>query len=112
MSDFEMSIDVGVKQALAEEAKQRGVTLDELMRWVLGDWVASSSVRRFMPPAAIAPSIPTELSIAPGYMDQLAIVVRMGAAASGSLACAECTQRLTVGDVRRGHCGKCQAAID
>ena len=107
--DFEVTDEIG--KALEMDAKQRGITTSELVRWLLGTYVAGEF--HYMP-NRLGPVAPQQVPLPPGGdpLEGMAMMMRMASAAGGILTCAHCTQRLTVGDVERGSCSKCEGPID
>jgi hypothetical protein len=101
MSKLEINIEDSSEEGLREQAKRRGITLEELVRWIIGTWVIGGLVEIRQPPESMA-----DINKAIAHM------VRMSVAAAGGLSCETCTQRLKLSDVEKGCCPKCEAPID
>jgi hypothetical protein len=113
---IEIDLAPQIQETLAAEALRRGLGLHELIRSILGTYAAgemqSGATRA---PFYPVPSSPTRLEDIPtsaASMKQVGQMMRMGAAMMGQLSCSNCTQRLTMADVEKGECSKCEGKIE
>lgn len=92
------TLDDQIQKALALAAAERGIGFDDLVRWVLADWVIDNCDTATPNPE------PTT--------SQMAMLSRMSAAAYGVLTCEHCLGKLRVSDVRNNSCPKCEAPVE
>ncbi|MDZ4263751.1 MAG: hypothetical protein U1B30_15650 [Pseudomonadota bacterium] len=113
----ELVIDEKIDRILELEAQRRGVGKMELIRWVLGSWAIGELQQSFATPRPIYTSLAhgeTAGAGAPAFdvVQLLPKLMQMGSAMMGSLTCARCTQKLSMADVQKGCCAKCEAPIE
>lgn len=110
---IELAIARPVFEYMARDAGLRGVTVEELIRWYLGDLARSETLY----PSGLRPAQPLPDSMADSektmasqleFAEQFA---KFHMAAAGALDCEECTQKINCADVRRNKCSHCQAAV-
>ena len=106
---YDLLLDDHISESIHGQAKQRGLSDLELIRWILGSWTIGElqQVPRYIPSLDAIPTTPGADSV-----EMLGKSVQFAVAAQGNLSCRECTQRLTMKDVRAGVCGKCESPID
>ena len=103
MSEITFMLSDKICQQLTEEAGYRGLELQELIRWILGDWVNENCDLENLD---VTKAIPASMQ------NQMVFMSRLGAAANGSLKCEDCTFHLSVSDVWRGYCPKCKSNVN
>ena len=112
-------LDTVVIEKLKAAAEQIHVTVEEYARFMLGV-VAESGVSISISHSAPITLMPHQFMPGPAYppmpgmsgIESMGKVIRMAQAAQGGLTCENCTQRLTLKDVEKGSCSKCEAPIE
>lgn len=104
--EIKVEINDKIYEDLTKHCIERGLTLNELIRSMLGEYHhAHCTVPAFNPPLVFQKS-PAEDK----FLKILEVLVT-AMINSGELKCANCTQPLTVEDLMNGVCGKCKEAI-
>jgi len=107
MKEVMIRIEDSIAEALAKDARDRGITVPELLRGILGDYVVTHLM--------VVEKLTTVLHASLRELDEVFAglekkMLKMRAA-DGALTCKDCTMRLTEKDVDNGKCGSCGAPI-
>ncbi len=114
-----------IDEELIDEATTIGITVPELIRFIIGNWVAESNEpqhpqNQYLQNHGGMPTMPTiehlEFTSSAGDPAQAAaeFAARVQAtmmAMSGSLSCRSCTTHLSIVDVKKGACHACSTPI-
>lgn len=110
METIQVTLAAHVVAAVKREADSIGVTVEELLRFEIG--------RRFGTPIPYfpqpIPGVVSGASFPAPKMDPVGDIIlqaQAAAAALGQLHCADCTQLLSIADVREGVCKHCGGTI-
>lgn len=104
--DLELNDDI--YNSLETSALEIGITVKELLRWIIGEWVRFSHGPRVLGP------IPVPLSPVASETESLLKISRVfikGMIKQGGIKCSNCTMPLTMEDIEAGKCSKCESEI-
>lgn len=108
MKEMVVRVEESIAKSLLEDASERGLSIAELVRGILGEYVITH--------VKLADKISTMLEASLNGMDKMfegldKKIMKMKAS-QGALSCKNCTMRLTEKDVDEGKCGSCGAPIN
>ena len=119
IDEEEMEITLHLNGRIAvyvyEMSKQMGLCPQEYLRFIIGQvvteglFIPGTDMDAPMPPPMDAPSADATFEAG---VDRMMGAVRYMMAGVGQLTCNQCTQRLSVEDVKRGHCNHCEFPIN
>lgn len=104
--DLELNDDI--YKSLETVADERGITVKELLRWVVGDYIRYSQPTTLR---ALPMPLPMPVESETNKMVKLAGVFLKSMMNRGDIKCSNCTMPLTVEDYEQGKCSKCGAEI-
>ncbi|MCJ7760874.1 hypothetical protein MUP59_07025 [Candidatus Bathyarchaeota archaeon] len=108
MKEISIKLFDSIANKVANESKQRGLTSEELIRYIVGTWLKEEDIRQYGPMAGIFPSLTSGISDA--VRDAAKSQMRLQAS-RGELKCSNCTMPLSAEDVERGTCHLCNGPI-
>ena len=108
---LDLELNDAIFNALETMSIERGITVQELIRWVIGDYVRFSQG-----PTPIRVGLPLHPLPNPATSETDKILKLSGMFMKsminqGSIKCPNCTMALTVEDIEAGKCSKCEAEI-
>jgi len=108
MKNINLELADAIYDNLFDESGERGITPEELVRWIIGDYAryrqSATAVRMALP--NINPMVSeTE------KMLKLSGMFMKSAIKNGAIKCSNCTMPLSVEDIEEGKCSKCDAEI-
>lgn len=99
-----------VYSSLEGEAVERGITVEELIRWVLGDHTRYNLGTTILRP--LSTSFPQSQEESEGKeVLKLSGMFMKAMINRGAITCRECTQPLNLEEIENGKCSKCGAEI-
>lgn len=101
---MDVELDDTIYDNLDLIAKERGVTVREAIRWIVGEYIRY----HIPPPTVISPSPSLELI---NKQDKLMEMMMKGLINEGLFKCPECTMKLTMEAIEQGKCLNCGAGI-
>ena len=106
---LDLELDKNIYEKLETTATERGVTVKELIRWIIGDYIQySQRSTKIALPVPVRPS-PAEQETA--KMLKLSGILMRGLINQGSIKCPNCTLKLTIEAFDNGKCSSCGAEI-
>lgn len=105
--DLELNDDI--YKNLETAAGERGITAKELIRWVIGDYIRYSQPPTTMRALPMPLSSPVESETT--KLLKLSGVFLKNMINRGDIKCSNCTMPLTMEDLEKGKCSKCEAEI-
>lgn len=104
--DLELNDDI--YKSLETAANERGITVKELIRWVVGDYIRYSQ-----PPTmrALPMPLPSPVELETTKMIKLSGLLLKAMLNQGALKCPNCTMPLGLENLEQGKCSKCGAEI-
>ncbi len=107
MKEIVIQLEDCIAVSLGKDAKKRGLTSSELIKYILGDY-AIEHVDEIEEATKATHKMLVELAAFTQVMDSKMLKMRANA---GALSCKDCTMKLTEEDVQKGICGACGATI-
>ncbi len=94
---------------LVTESDERGITIEELVRWIIGDYA-----RYRQGPPAVRMALPSinPMAAETEKILKLSGVFMKSMINQGGIKCSNCTMPLSVEDIEAGKCSKCEAEIE
>ncbi len=105
---LDLELNDSIYEKLESLALEKGITVREIIRWVIGDFLQFNLPRRISFPTPITPSPMEQESEKVMKLSGLLIKSMVN---SGAIKCPNCTLALTMEDINQGHCSKCEAEI-
>ncbi len=109
---LDLELNDAIYNALETNAIERGITVKELIRWIVGDYMRFSQG-----PPSVRMALP--ISPFPGSEDKeqakilkLSGFLMKSMIKQGGIKCSTCTMPLDVEELEAGKCSKCQAEIE
>ena len=106
----ELELSDSIYEQLNNEANQRGVTISEIIRWIIGDYIKYAT-----PSFGTRIALPSLQTIPPfnpldkfTKLAELALKMQMK---SGLCKCSDCTMPLSWEAIQNGKCQNCGAEI-
>ncbi len=93
---------------LVTESAERGITVEELVRWVVGDY---ARYRQSPPPVRMALPHINPMASQTEELLKLSAMFMKSQIKNGAVKCSNCTMPLSVEDIEEGKCSKCQEEI-
>lgn len=93
---LDLELDDKIYGTLEILANERGISIKELIRWVIGDYVRISQG-----------PVPYAFQDETQKMMKLSNLLTKGLINQGILRCSNCTQPLSLEDLEQGKCSKC-----
>lgn len=106
---LDLDLNDSIYENLETTATERGITVGELIRWVIGDYIQYSR-----PPTGIAfpaPLPPSPMEQENAKVMKLSGLLMKSMINQGTIKCSNCTLALTVEDFDNGKCSRCGAKI-
>jgi Zn finger protein HypA/HybF involved in hydrogenase expression len=103
MKVINLEVDEAIYEKLAEVAKERGLRVEEELRWVIGDFVRASVPH-------VVPSVPLPLPDTVKSVDAAELMIRI-LLATGLIRCSNCGKPLTIKDLDEARCHNCSSDI-
>ncbi len=107
MKEVMIRIDDSIATALAKDAQDRGITVPELLRGILGEYVVTHL--RLL--EKVSDMMKRSLEDLDDFFSNLDKKMLRLKARDGALKCKDCTMQLTEKDVDSGKCSACGAPI-
>ncbi len=106
--NLNLELNSDIYDHLVTESDERGITVSELVRWIIGDYA-----RFRQPPSVRMPLTPFPL---PGQSESDKLLKLSGMfiksmIKQGGIKCSDCTMPLSIEDIEAGKCSKCDAEI-
>lgn len=105
---FDLELNDDIYDKLDSVSNEKGITIKELIRWVIGDYIQYNLPRHISYPVPITPS-PAEQENA--KVMKLSGLLMKSMINQGAIKCSNCTLALTVEDFDKGKCSSCGAEI-
>lgn len=105
---IDLELDDEIYNKLDSMSNEKGITVKELIRWVIGDYIQYNLPRHISYPVPITPS-PVEQGTA--KVMKLSELLIKGMINQGAIKCHNCTLALTLADLEQGKCSNCEAEI-
>jgi len=109
--NLNLELNADIYGNLVTESDERGITVDELVRWIVGDYARyrqpPSSVRMVLP----SPPLFTPMESETSKLLKLSGMLMKSMINQGGIKCPNCTMPLSLEDLERGKCSKCDAEI-
>ena len=108
---LDLELNDAIYKTLETAAGERGITVQELIRWIVGDYT------RFMqPPTSVRMALPMPLPTNPVESETTKLLKLSGLFMKdmikhAGLKCSNCTMPLTMEEIEQGKCSKCDAEI-
>jgi len=116
MKEIILRLEDGVAGPIAEEAKRKGMTSEELCKYVLGTFAQQKckDIKEYTQEAIkeISEAFDEVEKHMFGKISNIRLKIMKSQARDGALTCKECTMRLSEQDIDNGKCGLCGAPID
>ena len=109
MKEISIKFVETIANQIASESKQRGLTSEELIKYIVGSWLKEENMHQYGPMAGIASNISSSFSDA---IQDNAKHQMKALASRGELKCKNCTMPLSVEDVDKGVCHLCNGPIN
>ncbi|MBU1173239.1 MAG: hypothetical protein KKD44_27045 [Proteobacteria bacterium] len=97
-----------INDQLKEEASRRGLTIVELVKWIIGSYVM---YQNSAPISVSYPSIPDNLMFSTNKISKIAEMMANQLIASGEFKCSTCTLPLDSEAISTGICNNCGMKI-
>ncbi len=109
--NLDLELNDAIHKTLETNAIERGITVQELIRWIIGDYTHFNQ-----PPTSVRMARP--LIFPPGHGDQeqermlkLSGFLMKSMIRQGGIKCPNCTMPLDIEELEAGKCSKCQEKI-
>lgn len=110
---LDLELDGSIYERLESLATERGISVKELIRWVIGDYVRYSNISTAMPAS------PPILRVIPSShkeqendsLMKFSKLMMKDMLDHGAVKCPDCSLSLKVDDVEQGKCSNCGAEI-
>lgn len=107
--NISLTLNDSICEKLETTATERGITLKELIRWVLGDYIRYSQVSKQI-------SLPVPIRRNPAEQETTKLIkvsefLIKSIIKSGALKCSNCTLALTTAAFDNGKCSSCGAEL-
>jgi len=107
-----LELNDDIYKTLETAAVERGLTVKELIRWVIGDYVRYSQPPTMRAGPSIIPFLPSRpMESETTKLLKLSGLFMKDMINHGGLKCSNCTLPLTMEDIEQGKCSKCDAEI-
>ncbi len=107
MIEVMIRLEKKIADDLAIDASDRGISVQELIRDILGEY----AVTHIRLPEKMSAAMKSALGELEDLFEQLGKKMLKSRASSGALQCKNCTMKLTEKDVDNGKCGSCGAPL-
>jgi len=107
MKEITIRVEDNIAEALTKDAHDRGLTILELVKSIIGEYVST----HLMLVDKLSSMMKTSLGELDDVFDRLEKKMLKMKASSGVLTCKNCTMRLTEKDVEDGKCSSCGALL-
>jgi len=108
LKNINLELADAIYDNLFDESGERGLTPEELVRWILGDYARyrQGPTMRALPIPSISPIVSeTEKLMKLSGMFMKSMI------SQGGIKCSNCTMPLSAEDIEEGKCSKCGAEI-
>ena len=111
--NINVTIDFDIYDKLLELAKERGINAQELLRWIIGDYIRYSNPSRYITPvSSVSKSIiPEEYQTSMKDITKLSKMMPKTIIGQGTIKCSNCTFPLTMEAIEEGKCQSCGTKI-
>ena len=108
MKNINLELTDDIYGNLVTESGERGITVEELVRWLVGDY---TRYRQGPPAVRMALPSPNPIASQTEELLKLSAVFMKSQIKTGAIKCQNCTMPLSVEDIEAGKCSKCDAEI-